>query len=340
MIDRIRSCIICGGRFEAARVHAMACSDHCRREMRLRKKKADYIKARGHLPDRQCCVCSASFKPRTTAITCSEVCAQKNMRTTARKGHEMRYVPAKSRSCVICGSDFCPYGKQKTCSPDCSHERERRMENDRRRLIRVENPILVTCVCCGGRFEAARSDAIYCSPKCEYDFNAELKRGRCRNWRKRNPEKQKASTKRWQENNIERHLVWLREYRRRWFDRNPGYKAETSRAFREKYPEKGRAYSAFRTAAFRLVRLVERYGAQALERGFVEPAPPERVLKGREHTRKWRERNPDKRREYEQRQKQERREALVENQRRSSAREASAVKLVREIQSKGLEALI
>ena len=328
-------CVICGAGFKAHGVKK-TCSKQCSAELRLQRKRADYIKTRGELPDRQCCVCGAAFRPRINALTCSEACAQTNRRSTAREGHERRYIPAEVRECVICSSVFAPHGKQKTCGDKCSHELERRNENNRRALRRAVSH----CVVCGGGFHP-RGRQTTCSHKCgkelrrqyEASRDRDIKRELCRDWRRRNPDKQKAATKRWQDNNRERHLEACRVIRGRFWQRHPGLRAALMKIYRAS-SSRPKAYAAERTAAYRIVRLVEKYGISALEPGFREPVPGESVIKAREASARWKARNPA----YKQ-QKQPR-EKRIASQKKHAARETAAINLIREIQSKGIEALL
>lgn len=330
-------CVICGAGFKAHGVKK-TCSKQCSAALRLQRKRADYIKTRGKLPDRQCCVCHAAFRPRINALTCSEACARTNRRTTARKRHERRYIPAEMRACVICGSEFAPHGKQKTCGDKCSRIHERRNENKRNASRRPVG----RCVICGGDFyRGPLGRKKVCSLKCAKERNRRrdalldrnVRRELCRDWRRRNPDKQKAATKRWQENNRERHLEACRVIRRRFWQRHPGLRAALMKIYRAS-SSRPKAYAAERTAAYRIMRLVEKYGISALESGFREPVPNENVIKAREASARWRAKNPA----YKQ-QKQPR-EKRIAAQKKHSARETAALNLIREIQSKGIEALL
>lgn len=248
------------------------------------------------------------------------------------------------RKCVVCDGEFeARTSRVKACSPVCSHVLERETENKRK----ASKTQMRVCVVCEAIFRP-KGPAKVCSHKCGKERNRrreaardrEAHRELCRDWRRRNPDKQKASTKHWEENNREKHLEATRRRTNEWRSRHPQAHAEESKRFRERHPEKAREYGSMRTSAFQLARLIEKYGLAALDADFVEPKLPDRVLKGREATRQWRRLNPEKRREYEQRLREENREALLDIARRSHARESAAVNLIRELQSKGLEALL
>lgn len=95
-----------------------------------------------------------------------------------------------------------------------------------------------------------------------------------------------------------------------------------------------KAYAAERTAAYRIIRLVEKYGISALEPGFREPAPSENVIKARAASAQWKARNPTYKPQKQPREKR------IAAQKRYTARETAALNLIREIQSKGIEALL
>lgn len=241
------------------------------------------------------------------------------------------------KQCVVCGGEFeARTSRVKACSPACSHALERDAENKRR----ASKTLIRVCVVCESTFRPKGPQKV-CSHKCgeERDRHRDATRDRdvhrelCRDWRRRNPDRQKASTKRWQESNRERYLEANRRRCAKWRESNPGVKAAEARAYREK-SDQPKKYQAARTAAYQLVRTIEKFGPPALSPAFREPEPPAHKIKAREQARRWRERNPRYKPPKRPRDKQ------IASQRRHHARESASLKLVRELQSKGLEVLL
>lgn len=242
------------------------------------------------------------------------------------------------RTCVICGVGINrPHGRQKTCGDVCSHALKRMRENQRR----AARTTLIACVICEASFRP-RGPQKTCSRECSRENQRRNNAGRdrevhrelCRDWRRRHPDRQAASTKRWEANNPEKVRERGRINSQKWRDRNPGLKAAQSREFRAKYPEKSREYCSKRTAAYQLVRQIEQHGIEALSPAFMPPEPSPHSQKAREAARRWRERNPDYKSPKRSREKQR------VSQRKHNARETAALKLIREIEANGLEALL
>lgn len=240
------------------------------------------------------------------------------------------------RTCVICDKGFAPRtSRVVTCSPVCSRENKLRVERDRKPVgSRAKPRPILSCKQCGSSFEAHRCDAKFCSKTCHYQSNAEVRRERCRSWRSRHPDRQAASTKRWQAENRDRHLAAVRERCARWRENHPGLKALEARLYRT-VSDRPKQYQRERTAAYQIVRQIEQHGLAAIDALFTPPpdeqSPSRR--KQREASRRWKQRNPN----YLPPRNADKRRAA---QRKHNARETAALKLIREIETKGLEALL
>lgn len=186
--------------------------------------------------------------------------------------------------------------------------------------------MLKNCVVCGAGFAPRAHNSKTCGDVCRKEFRKQL----CRDWRAANPDKQEAACRHWKENNRDRHLAGQRARSQRWRDTHLDEKRAQSRAYRRDNPDVIRAYSSKRTAAFRLVKLLGIYGTEALNPAFEEP---KEVLKQREYSRRWKEKAG-----------YVSIAAPIEKQRARSAahesRRIAANRLVRELSTKGIEALL
>lgn len=162
------------------------------------------------------------------------------------------------------------------------------------------------CVMCDAEFDARVHNATMCGDRCRYQ--RQLKRNKA------------------------------------FADRNPGRNAEWCRNYREKNLEEMRAKDMDRyynnrrgrlreeSTALRMVKMLERYGLAALDHNFKEP---DYVVRERDYKREWRAkartegrvaRNiPERRLGYE---------------RAYEAKRKASLQLIRDIQEKGIEALL
>lgn len=69
--------------------------------------------------------------------------------------------------CAECGKEVSRPDRrtQRFCSEKCKKRASNRRQNRRRQPLRDPNPLVRTCLHCGGRFIPARRDQVYCSRK-------------------------------------------------------------------------------------------------------------------------------------------------------------------------------
>lgn len=326
----MRVCVICGDDMEGHHGLATVCSEACRQQRKnARRRKAPELKF--------CIVCDEVFSSANAKeLMCSNECAtRRRLAKCNARYHRTKHLYSAEKQCVICDVSFSARNsRHKTCSAHCSREMKLRQERERKPVgSRAAPKPCLECEHCGETFEACRRDARFCSNRCHYAAQADVRRQRCRSWRERHPDRQAASTKRWEANNPEKVRERGRINSQKWRDRNPGLKAAQSRTFRAKYPHKAAEYQSKRVAAYRLYRMIETYGIAALSPSFKPPAKATNAIKQSESGRKWRARNPNYKPPTP-------RELRLSYQRKHSARETAAVKLIREIETKGLEALL
>lgn len=231
-----------------------------------------------------------------------------------------------SRVCSVCNVNIDGlHHRRVTCSVHCSNEKEKA----RRRAKTLESSSCRSCVSCGSSLRGRRSDTMYCSQKCEYQFNADIKRDRCRSWRERHPDRQAASSKRWADNNRENHLSMRRRASQKWRDNNPGVKAMQSREYRKSSPRPAE-YAAERVAAYKTVRLIEKYGLDALKKGFSEPPISDKQQKQRKYKKRWRDKNPEYKPSINE-------GSQKKSQAKHNSRETAALNFMREVEKKGFK---
>jgi predicted nucleic acid-binding Zn ribbon protein len=98
-----KNCVICNTAYIAKIYNSKFCSKNCkkqtnkgiksksyyrRREEILKKRKEDYAKKRGLIPDRDCIICEKTFSPDIRIrVVCSEECRLEKIRKDNRESH-------------------------------------------------------------------------------------------------------------------------------------------------------------------------------------------------------------------------------------------------------------
>jgi hypothetical protein len=112
------NCVICGTEFEKTRPDRMCCSGRCSTKNSNRKNPPKQVKRKYKpvdYPERQCAVCSATFKPKQERSRfCSRECDKQ-----ARE-HQYARIPVDhpEKPCEMCGDQFKPrHFDTKFCMP-------------------------------------------------------------------------------------------------------------------------------------------------------------------------------------------------------------------------------
>ena len=162
-----KTCAICGKAFEVSK-NARCCSPECSREMRLRRRRTDWMwkhpetKKTGSVA--KCPVCGVDFvRTGPQSVYCSRKCHNEKRRS-ARRG----CVLGASKACELCGKDFVITAPGRMyCSKECERKASYAKQKARRQQLRaMVAPVERTCPVCGKTFTTGKSTKVYCSRYC------------------------------------------------------------------------------------------------------------------------------------------------------------------------------
>lgn len=191
----IRTCVICGKKFETTSSRQLTCSKQCSHKehyiKEAERKKIQY-------PYRVCKICGKQFIPIGKEQFCSDKCKEKSrknsMMNSKAKIIERKHASGEIRkrltpeeralknqkqkkyyTCAVCGKKFERHYNEIYCSEEC---RKKALINYHKTYKRTKSEVsksTAICKICGKEFTPKNSRQIYCSDECRLKVAQKLR---------------------------------------------------------------------------------------------------------------------------------------------------------------------